>query len=417
MASIQSSMTQQAAPGAASSGITAGGVRAEHVFVPESGREVAELLGTADREGKAVAAVGGATHLGIGNAPSRLDWVMSTRNLNRVIAYEPPDMTLSIEAGARLGDAQAVLAEHGQALPIEVSDPANATIGGIVATALYGPKRLGSGTLRDYLIGVSVAYPDGTLAKAGGMVVKNVSGFDLMRMHHGALGTLGIIVSANFKVLPKPRSERTVLISVADLDEVTRLKPFILSSRARPASFEVFRQTGGFEMAVRIEGRDRTTGLLATELSNEAGDSTRILEPGESVTYWTTYLAGFQPGQDAAHSWLRLRVKPGESLALLSRVAAVLEELNATGAQLSASPGLGFVDVRHDCADAAELRALAGRLRSLAPRTVIVSAPAGVKAGVDVWGESIESLDLMRMLKTEFDPNSTLNPGRFVGGL
>jgi len=397
--------------------MTIGGVRAKRLFAPGSAPELASLLADAGGDGKAVAPIGGGTHLGVGNAPTRLDWVISTTKLDRVLAYEPPDMTLSVEAGAKLGGIQTVLAEHGQGLPIEVSDPAKATIGGIVATALYGPKRLGSGTLRDYLIGVNVAYADGSLAKAGGMVVKNVSGFDLMRMHHGALGTLGIIVSANFKVLPKPRSERTVLIHASDLDEVAELKPLLLSSRARPAAYEVIRRPDHFEVALRIEGRERTTELLAAELSSGASGNARILAPDASSGYWTEYLAGFQSSEDAVSCWLRMRVKPGETLAMFANAITALEELGGTGAQVSASPGLGFVDVRHHCADGAELRALTSRLRGLTPRTAIVAAPAELKSVIDVWGEGFDSLDLMRMLKAEFDPNGILNPGRFVGGL
>src|SRR5688572_8472193 len=149
MESIQSSVTHQTAQNTQPAGFTVGGKHAAQMIQPESERDFASLLGEANREGMAVAPLGGGTHIGFGNAPSRLDWVVSTQKLDRVIAYEPPDMTLSVEAGATLGEVQARLAEHGQGLPIEVADPAKATIGGILATALYGPKRLGSGTLRD----------------------------------------------------------------------------------------------------------------------------------------------------------------------------------------------------------------------------------------------------------------------------
>jgi glycolate oxidase FAD binding subunit len=414
MESTQSSVIDQIVK---SGRMTVGGVRPEQVHEPETGQDLASLLETANREGLAVAPVGGGTHAGVGNNPSRLDWIVSTRKLSQVISYEPPDMTLSVEAGARLGDVQAILAEKGQGLPIEVSDPAHATIGGILATALYGPKRLGSGTLRDYLIGINVAYPDGTLAKAGGMVVKNVSGFDLMRMHHGALGTLGVIVSANFKVLPKPRSERTVLMSAPDVGEVASLNTVLGTSRARPAAFEVTRKPGEYALAIRIEGRERTTELLANELAGALGEGASVLEPAESEKYWSDYLTGFRSDDHVTDCWLRLRVKPSQSLTLLERVSDLLADTYSGDAKLTVSPALGFLDVRLDCATATELRRLVGSLRSIAPRTVVVSAPPAAKSELDVWGDSIESLDLMRLLKAEFDPNGILNPGRFVGGL
>src|SRR5688500_176395 len=135
MESIQSSVTHQTAQHTKTTSFTVGGKHAAQMFQPESDRELASLLGEANREGMAVAALGGGTHIGFGHAPSRLDWVVSTRKLDRVIAYEPPDMTLSVEAGSTLGEVQARLAEHGQGLPIEVADPVKATIGGILATA------------------------------------------------------------------------------------------------------------------------------------------------------------------------------------------------------------------------------------------------------------------------------------------
>ncbi len=179
------------------------------VVEPVTAEEAAALLAESVRRGFACAPVGGGTKLALGNPPERLDVVLSTRRLGGVIDYVPTDLVLSVGAGARIGDVRAVLAEHGQHLPIDA--PAEATIGGLIATALAGPRRLGYGTLRDLLIGIAVAHPAGTVTRAGGMVVKNVSGFDLPRVYHGSLGTLGVIVSANFKVLPAPRHESTLL--------------------------------------------------------------------------------------------------------------------------------------------------------------------------------------------------------------
>ena len=138
--------------------------------------------------------------------------MLSTEHLAGIIDYEPTDLVLSVGAGARFGDVQAVLAEHGQRLPLDPPGAADATIGGLIATGRWGPLRYSAGTLRDLLIGISVAHPSGTVSKAGGMVVKNVSGYDMPRLYLGSLGTLGVVVSANFKVLPRPRAEATVIV-------------------------------------------------------------------------------------------------------------------------------------------------------------------------------------------------------------
>ena len=173
--------------------------------------EAAELLAGAAKRGQAVAPVGSGTALSLGNPPERLDLILSTERLRGIIDYEPTDLVLSVGAGAKLGDVQAVLGEHGQRLPIDPPGGGEATIGGLVATGRWGPLRHNAGTLRDLLIGISVAHPSGTVTRAGGMVVKNVSGYDLPRLYHGSLGTLGVIVSANFKVLPRPRAEATLV--------------------------------------------------------------------------------------------------------------------------------------------------------------------------------------------------------------
>ncbi len=186
------------------------GIIPPRIVEPERPADVAELLAGAASDGLAVAPIGGATSLALGNLPERLDVGLSTARLRGIIHYEPTDLTLSVAAGSPLADVQAVLAEHGQTLPIEVPRSERATIGGLIATALAGPRRYGAGTLRDLLIGISAAHPSGTVTKAGGLVVKNVTGFDLMRLYLGSLGTLGVIVSANFKVLPLPRHETTL---------------------------------------------------------------------------------------------------------------------------------------------------------------------------------------------------------------
>ncbi len=381
---------------------------------PDTARGVADLLASAAEQRQSVVPVGGGAHLGIGNPPSRADVLLSTRNLDRVLVHEPADMTLSVEAGATLHQVQEVLAVHGQALPIEVPDPQHATIGGILASAMYGPKRLGWGTLRDYLIGIAAAYPDGSLAKAGGLVVKNVSGFDLMRMHHGALGTLGVIVSANFKVLPAPRSERTVVIRhLESLDDLEAVRTAALRWRGRPVAFEVVAEEGTHLVAIRIDGRARTAELLATELANRLPCASSQLDPDESRAYWSDYLATFDASDSPERWWIRSRVLPAETLGLYAQLAKT--GFLAADNVISASPGLGYVDVRGR--SGANLAQVLGRLRAIAPRTSVVAVRPEDRHSMDVWGDAVESVELMRQLKQEFDPGHVLNPGRFVGGL
>jgi len=263
------------------------------VAVPGSAEEVAALLRVADEAGAAVVPWGSGTQQMLGFAPRRYDLAISLRRLNKVIEYFPEDMTLAVEAGITLGDLEGVLAERNQMLPLDPPLRDRITLGGMLATNASGPRRHGYGTLRDFCIGLHAAYVDGTLAKAGGMVVKNVTGFDLMKMHLGALGTLGVVTRINLKVLPKPAMERTLLLQFSGPVPSFEAVAALAASQLRPMAVEFSSPTttsnarlplDGYLVCVRCEGGDatvarqekdiRTLGktLGATEIATFAGD-------------------------------------------------------------------------------------------------------------------------------------------------
>ncbi|HET7093599.1 MAG TPA: FAD-binding protein, partial [Thermomicrobiales bacterium] len=275
------SETERGAPQAPTptAGWTIEGVPAAETATPTSAAETAALLRDAAERDRVVAPVGGGTMLPLGNPPERVDLALSTAGLAGVIDYEPTDLVLSVGAGSRLADVQAVLAEHGQTLPIDPAGADDATIGGLIATALTGPRRTSAGSLRDLLIGISAAHPSGTVTHAGGMVVKNVSGYDLARVYHGALGTLGVIVSANFKVLPLARFQTTLVASYPTLAEALAAARRIRASRVQPVALEAAMLDPGPIAAIRLEGREavvpelvaETAALLETDALQIAG--------------------------------------------------------------------------------------------------------------------------------------------------
>ena len=386
------------------------------VVAPETPDEVAAVLAEGVRRRFACAPVGGGTKLALGNPPERLDVALSTRRLGGIIDYVPTDLVLSVGAGARFGDVQAVLAEHGQGLPIDAPD--DATIGGLIATALAGPRRLGYGTLRDLLIGIAVAHPGGTVTRAGGMVVKNVSGFDLPRVYHGSLGTLGVIVSANFKVLPLPRHETTLLAAFDELPDALAAAGRVRGSSLRPTALEVTNSGGAWGMAVRLEGRPDTLGVAAEEVRRLAGGDVWSLEAGESTTWWQDYLTAQDLRLGPSEALLRASVRPREAAVCAVGAVAALTELGLELPLVAVSPGLGALVVKARIAGADPAATLAQTLDllgALADHASVLAAPVAWKRGIDVWGKPPETIDLMRSLKTQFDPARVLNPGRFVG--
>ena len=192
------------------------GVRPGLCLGVDSPDAVAAALAICHRLGAVVVPRGGGTHLGLGMPPARVDVLLDLSGLSKVIEYRPEDLTLAVAAGARLQDVQRLLADAGQMLALDPAGGAAATVGGMVAANLSGPRRAGSGTARDLVIGLEVAGLDGLVTRSGGMVVKNVTGYDLPKAHIGAFGTLGVITRVNLKITPRPAVERTLVVPLAD---------------------------------------------------------------------------------------------------------------------------------------------------------------------------------------------------------
>src|SRR5262245_7048987 len=190
------------------------------------------------RDAAAVYPVGGGTALDIGFPPTKPGVALSTTGLKKVIDYPARDLTVTVQAGLPVAKLQATVAAENQWLPVDVPHSARATVGGAGAANLSGPRRLAQGTFRDYLIGVGFVSDEGVEVKAGGRVVKNVAGYDLMKLHTGALGTLGILTQLTFKV--KPRPEQSVLLSFGVMpDNLAAVLDLLHASACRPAAVEV----------------------------------------------------------------------------------------------------------------------------------------------------------------------------------
>jgi len=393
------------------------GQRLTRIERPDTAAQLAEILAGATADGSGIAPVGGGSMLGLGNASNSIDYAVSTKAFNRVLMYEPTDLTLSVEAGATLAEVQTVLGEHGQWLPIDAPNPERATIGGLIATALSGPRRLGSETFRDLLIGISVAHPSGTVTKAGGLVVKNVTGFDMMRIYLGSLGTLGVIVSANFKTLPRPRVERTLFVNAPGLEPALEYSTRFLQSRVRPVALEILQQdNSNWLIAARIEGRPGAVEILTGDALALAGELTIEQLDGEaSARWWQEYVNQEPEGDPSRGSAIRANCRP-RSVGTLATVALQsLGELDSS--RMRISPGLGEVrlTVPDKMLTQESFVGVQNGLKGFAENISLVSNDHDLKQGIDVWGTPPETIDLMRALKEQFDPTHVLNPGRFAG--
>jgi glycolate oxidase FAD binding subunit len=396
---------------------------------PTSQAELADVLRQAAEQDLVVAPRGGGTRLGLGNPPARLDLVVETGGLRRVVEYEPADLTITVEAGLPLGELQALLGEQGQFLALDPVAQPGSTIGGVIATNASGPLRFAFGTARDLVIGTRVANPEGYVTHAGGRVVKNVAGYDLSKLYIGSLGTLGVIVELSFKLAPIPPASGLVVAQFGELRLAEAYLRSVLHSPLGPLAVELL--APGAARAVGWPD-ELTVALRVGGYANAVDRQVRDLRK----------LANEQQGQhldvdDAGWAGLRdlaLGVGPDavvvRAAAPISASAALVELLSRELADYRplvwAHAGNGvayaaFDATPHEDADAlhttlADTRRRVVELGSNAS-LVVERCPVRLKRGFDVWGEVGPSLRLMQALKSQLDPRATLNRGRYVGGI
>jgi glycolate oxidase FAD binding subunit len=249
------------------------------------------------------------------------------------------------------------------------------------------------------------------------MVVKNVSGFDMMRIHYGAMGTLGVIVSANFKVLPLPRSEFSMTTSYDTLARAVTAATSLRSSAVRPVAVVVRHVDGSWQVAARYEGRSSGLSAVRSRLANLEFEQLDFLDDATSRAYWADLMAGRRLGPPDE---IRIRVSVAPTLALDTAhtvQARAPAELGFTRFEIE--PGLGLITMSVETPTSDAVKSFVQSLRAdlESAHVALVAAPDPVKSGLDVWGEEPATLEIMRALKREFDPAGILNPGCFVGSI
>jgi glycolate dehydrogenase FAD-binding subunit len=376
------------------------GVPARWVAAPKTVDEAAALVRACAGHGLAVVARGGGTKLTWGAPPARVDVVVDTANLNRVVEHASGDLVVVTQAGVRLAELQQHLASARQRLALDETVPGS-TVGGVIAASPSGPHRMATGTVRDLLIGVTMVRADGQVAKAGGKVVKNVAGYDLGKLLTGSFGTLGLITEAVFRLHPVPAAARWVAAPVdGDLAGVLRS---VLTSGTVPAALEVDQPLAGPPtVAVLVEGIPAGVEQRVAAVTRLLGDAAVLTDDG--------------PPWGSTYPW------PAGGVALkltcvLSAVPDVLAAARDAGVRARGSAGTGVLygTVAPDRA-AAAVAALRPLCVERGGSLVVLDAPADVKSELDLWGP-VGGLDLMRRVKDQFDPDHLLAPGRFVGGI
>ena len=399
------------------------------IVYPRTQQQLAAVIATAHKNNWRVLPCGSGSKLSWGGLAKGVDVVVSTERINQLIEHAVGDLTVTVEAGMKFSDLQALLAKSRQFLALDPTAPESATIGGIVATGDTGSLRQRYGSVRDQLLGITFVRADGEIAKAGGRVVKNVAGYDLMKLLTGSYGTLGFISQLTFRLYPLAEASGTVVLT-GKAEAISQAADILRGSALTPVQADLLSTK-----LVSSLGLGEGLGLIARfqSISESVKEqSNRVLEVGQKLGLDGAIFAD----GDEANLWERLQerihttatesvitckigVLPTAAVEILTQVELGLIHISSGLGLLQLESKNQVLKIRD------ELRSAGGdaygglRLRTQANKgfLTILSAPIGVKEQIDVWGYTGNALPLMRGIKEQFDSKNILSPGRFVGGI
>ncbi len=408
--------------------LTIDGVGPMPVERPASAADVGEIVRRCAADGTAVYPVGGGTMLDYGLPPARPGVAVDLRSLDQVIDFPARDMTITVGAGITIAKLNEITRAEGLHLPIDVPDPDRATLGGAIACNVSGPRRYGYGTFRDYVLGITTVNDRGELVSAGGRVVKNVAGYDLMKLHTGALGTLGVIAQVTLKLRPVPEERGGVTAPFVPGAELAAVLDTVHTTKTRPMSIVAYQHSGrgsGWPDGP-VDARWTWSVLLGFEGSTDAvrwqeEQACRELRGvigGVDVLPRNAakidYRSASTPGQS-----IRASVRPSQVAALAVFAGGLSEIIGIT-----AQPGSGAIEVTPYNAPESpnwDLPTARGVFRQLLDKAaecggnvVLQHGPAAWKRDIPVWGRPPADLALQKAVKCALDPQNIFNPGRFI---
>ena len=460
----------------ASAADTVAGRQARYIAAPASTAEAAAVLRAAAGLGLTVVPRGSGGRLDWGARPTGCDLIVDTRLMDQVVEHAAGDLVVSAQAGTRLDELAKVLAAAGQRLALDspaIAGRTNGTVGGLIATGAAGPLRYRYGSPRDLLIGITVVRADGTVARSGGKVVKNVAGYDIGKLFAGSLGTLGLITEATFRLHPQPEAAAWVTLDCSDSASAASAVRAVADSPVAPSAIELDWPSAAASISVSallegdaesVAGRAaRLRELLEAATAGQSSAQTKRADDRPGPRALTASDGASKPGAspgsravadvgaaDEAFRVLRPvsdgRERPqladgrgpsgtlvrvsfwaGQLTAVLTAIRAAADAV-ALDPAISGSAGAGVLEVAVPPSAAAVavtdfmavLRAgLDGLSDGLPPSratAVVLCAPPAVRDAVDMWGP-VPSLALMRAVKDQFDPGHRMAPGRFAGGI
>ncbi|MFY9610806.1 MAG: FAD-binding oxidoreductase [Blastocatellia bacterium] len=396
------------------------GIAPSVLALPGCAREVAECLRISSKLRATVIPAGSMSWLDCGNQVRSADVVLSLERMTRVVDYSAPDLTVTVQAGLLLRELNGLTTRERQWLPLDPPGSSTASAGAVAACNSSGPLRLGFGTPRDYVLGLKLAHADGAESRCGGRVVKNVAGYDMNKLYVGSYGTLAVITELTFKLRPLPDGNATLVLTAKDPASLSDFAGRVIASDLQPAS--VFLTKGLVadlnassaeteRLIIRFIDNDAAVRHQVNWIKHEIGDDfdVIVLIDYDSESWWQRVADIDQRATNA----VRISVP-------IAGVASTLRKVAIAGCAAAVDFGTGIVRVAFNEDENRTIETIQ-RLRSEAAESggtlFVERASSGVKQRVDAWGTAHVADNLMRSVKAKFDPESVLNPGRFVAGI
>ena len=389
---------------------------------PASIVETGEVMKLATSEGWNVVPSGAGMWLDVGNPLGRVELIVSTARLNRILDHEPLDLVASTEAGVRLDVFNERLEQGRQWLPLDPPDDGRATIGGVVATGVSGAQRCGYGQPRSFVIGMRVVLADGRTVKAGGRVVKNVAGYDLCKLFSGSFGTLGIICEVTFKLRPLPAKQVT-LIAAGGLASLSEAARNVYRAGLFPAGLELIsgpmaNDLGGAlphdtQLLIRFAGIEKTVDYQVDKTATLVKSSgVAGMEINENDRALWRRLQELSLGRSGATT-IRMNLKPSQ----LKEALNLIEANQGVSRHWHAGIGDGRLRVIDSDGNSPDecirnLTTLRHAVEALGGSLVIENMPPGIRNRIDSWGYN-RAADLMKRVKQQLDPARLFSTGRF----
>src|SRR5262245_57078608 len=392
---------------------------------PATVAEVCALVKEARAAGRGIYPVGGRTTLDVGFPPIKPGVALDTTALNEVIDYPARDMTITVRPGITLAALQAELAKEGQWLPIDVPSPEKATLGAAIALNKSGPRRYGYGTLRDYVIGISFVTDDGVEVKAGGRVVKNVAGYDLMKLQIGAVGTLGVVTQVTLKVKPK-REASAVVRRICAAEQLEGVLDRLHASRSRPVVVEVVADASvvgaAWLVLVVFEEKAATVEWQVSTLLDEfrtAPVTDVTAERGADASARLRALAEVPdrlPGDCVPPVVFKANLPPSHTARFCNQATTAWFRVRAHALDGIVYGSTGGIGVGPEGLTAA-VKQLADSVAESGGNLTVTHSPSEWKKSLPVWGRPTADRELMRTVKKTLDPDNVFNPGRLFGDI